>query len=496
MTLVVVLLTNQSAEALRRSPRVYNALITTDQNISPSRSFPVIQPHLEYPAFGSSWIGNPYSSPYLPPNYYQFGSYLGGDYHQPHTAYLDQLDAAAYAAHQQQAQQGNQQQAQQGNTQLSRDGDQQQISGDNPQQASDNQQASGGNQQQPQNANTDPQTIKPNSASQDPTTPNQNNPDLSLNEFGLPPSLVPISPIYNGYNYRGQVPINLNPYQYNSYPLIYDQVNPYQPHEFLPPYGYYSSEFSPYGGYPANGGVRQPQNGSPQDAAGQQGSGGHQQKGSDGGLQVDGKRIGSSEENGGQGPTNVIPLGGVAQDGNQGSQANSVQGGVQQNGNQDLNENQGSEQGGRLGSGSQQGNNQGSQGNGEQGGSLSSGGGSQQGNNQGSQGNSDQGGNQGLGSSQSGNSNGFQQSNPTGLGREIGQNRVLNDNDQQQRSTGAQRNRQQVSRSVQPLSQTSESSSSSSTINMASIRNYEPMDRNIRDVPAPPVPRGAKIDQK
>lgn len=47
--------------ALLRTPKVYNALITTDQNLTPSRAYPVIQPTIHDPSFYySPYNGYPY----------------------------------------------------------------------------------------------------------------------------------------------------------------------------------------------------------------------------------------------------------------------------------------------------------------------------------------------------------------------------------------------------------------------------------------------------
>lgn len=63
---------------------------------------------------------------------------------------------------------------------------------------------------------------------------------IPLNEFGLPPSLIPFRPYSNNnYPVGQQNPINLAPYAYNSYPLAFDHFNGYQPNPYLPPFGYY-----------------------------------------------------------------------------------------------------------------------------------------------------------------------------------------------------------------------------------------------------------------
>lgn len=58
---------------------------------------------------------------------------------------------------------------------------------------------------------------------------------IPLNDYGLPPSLIPIST----YNPQFQYPYNLQPYPHTSYPLIYDSFSGYPQNPLLPPYGYY-----------------------------------------------------------------------------------------------------------------------------------------------------------------------------------------------------------------------------------------------------------------
>lgn len=73
----------------------------------------------------------------------------------------------------------------------------------------------------------------PQGGEQLPIPPEAGRPPIPLNEFGLPPSLVPL-PSFP----RPQNPINLQPYPFNSYPLIYDSYNNF-PEQYLPPFGYY-----------------------------------------------------------------------------------------------------------------------------------------------------------------------------------------------------------------------------------------------------------------
>lgn len=63
----------QSA-TLRRKPKVYNALITTDQNLTPSRAFPIIQSHLQETYSYPSYSYRSYAPLGLYNNGFQYGS--------------------------------------------------------------------------------------------------------------------------------------------------------------------------------------------------------------------------------------------------------------------------------------------------------------------------------------------------------------------------------------------------------------------------------------
>lgn len=70
------------------------------------------------------------------------------------------------------------------------------------------------------------------------TRPQSQNSPIPLNEFGLPPSLVPIQRFGPP---QGQQPqINYNPYPYN-FPVIFDSFGSYNsaPYPVLPPFPYY-----------------------------------------------------------------------------------------------------------------------------------------------------------------------------------------------------------------------------------------------------------------
>lgn len=58
-------LVSLSAGGLLRTPKIYNALITTDENLTPSRAFPVVQPVIQTtyplnPLYPSSFYYNNY----------------------------------------------------------------------------------------------------------------------------------------------------------------------------------------------------------------------------------------------------------------------------------------------------------------------------------------------------------------------------------------------------------------------------------------------------
>lgn len=68
LLLGLVLWTDSSlaARRLRKKPKVYNALITTDDNLTSSRAYPVIQPTIHEPGYAPFGPYNPYGF-YSPP---------------------------------------------------------------------------------------------------------------------------------------------------------------------------------------------------------------------------------------------------------------------------------------------------------------------------------------------------------------------------------------------------------------------------------------------
>lgn len=185
--------------ALLRTPKVYNALITTDQNLTPSRAYPVIQPTIH----DSPFIYGPYG--YTPYSYYNNYDPFG----------FNPFESASFLP------------------KYNADG------------------ASGG--AVPAVAASAAVAAEATAASRSANGPSKDDrsvihggstekPPIPLNEFGFPPSLIPLS-AGNGKN-----PINLAPFSYNSYPLIYDQFAGY-PHSpaYLPHFGVIPQ--TAYGGF-------------------------------------------------------------------------------------------------------------------------------------------------------------------------------------------------------------------------------------------------------
>lgn len=215
---------------LLRTPKVYNALITTDENISPSRSYPIIQPHihetgLAYPAY-------PFGG-YNPFNVYDpYSPFSAGPSINP--AFIGRNNVPiGFPTNEQR-------------NHLGRPHADDQSFDDNNSETNDNPQ-----EENPGNPSNEPNLPPPPASDQitddSPKQPdnalnaNSNNSEKSpipLNEFGLPPSLIPVNPYGNNYQPQPN-PINLAPYAYNSYPLAFDHFNGYQPNPYLPPFGYY-----------------------------------------------------------------------------------------------------------------------------------------------------------------------------------------------------------------------------------------------------------------
>ncbi|KAH8419118.1 hypothetical protein KR222_005597, partial [Zaprionus bogoriensis] len=217
------------ARRLRKKPKVYNALITTDDNLTSSRAYPVIQPTIHEPGYAPFGPYNPfgfYSPPLvrftqplvpgLPPNerVSQLQSYLSllkltlSSYSQlPYPLPTAAQYPPIYAPY------------------------------------DPNQSSLVPAERQPQ---SQPQPeLQPQVPATDESEPKEIVPKdqlpLTLNEQGLPPVLIRL-----GGQYNNEQPMHLPPYPYSQYPVIYDQAGFVRHREnYLPPYDYYPSQ-----GYP------------------------------------------------------------------------------------------------------------------------------------------------------------------------------------------------------------------------------------------------------
>ncbi|XP_016952197.1 uncharacterized protein LOC108026018 isoform X1 [Drosophila biarmipes] len=201
LLLLGVILSTGSTEAarrLRKKPKVYNALITTDDNLTSSRAYPVIQPTIHEPGYAPFGPYNPYGF-YSPP-IVRFG--------QPIVPGLSPNERLPYPL----------------------PSPAQYPSGFAPYEP---QPVESPVEQQPQ-SQLPPGSVEPQEMPKEQV-------QLPLNHQGLPPVLIPLPS-----QFRGQ-PMHLPPYPYSQYPVIYDQAG-YVRQNYLPPYDYYPSQ-----GYPIRG---------------------------------------------------------------------------------------------------------------------------------------------------------------------------------------------------------------------------------------------------
>lgn len=197
--LVIAFFECESA-ALLRTPKVYNALITTDQNLTPSRAYPVLQSAIHDPFFYGPYGYNPYPSYYDPFGFNPFESaaYIP-KYNADGTINVNSAAAATAAGT--------------ATVGVTDDSVSRSVSGNKE----------GGAVAQAGSTEKSP---------------------IPLNEFGFPPSLIPIS--------SGKTPVNLAPFSYNSYPILYDQFGGYGQAAYLPHFG-----VLPQTPYTAFGGITQ-----------------------------------------------------------------------------------------------------------------------------------------------------------------------------------------------------------------------------------------------
>ncbi|XP_060646367.1 uncharacterized protein LOC132784633 [Drosophila nasuta] len=199
---------SHGARRLRKKPKVYNALITTDDNLTSSRAYPVIQPTIHEPGYAPFGPYNPFGF-YSPP-VVRFGQPLVPGlppnerlpYPLPTATQFPPI-YAPYDPNQPSIVSGEQQPTSQPQPELA--------------------------PQSPTADETDPKDIM-----------TKEQLPLPLNDQGLPPVLIPLNSPYNGQS------MPLPPYSYSQYPLIYDQQGFVRQREnYLPPYDYYPSQ-----GYP------------------------------------------------------------------------------------------------------------------------------------------------------------------------------------------------------------------------------------------------------
>ncbi|KAJ6632685.1 hypothetical protein Bhyg_16623 [Pseudolycoriella hygida] len=166
LVLIATAIQLTQSTTLRRKPKIYNALITTDQNLTPSRAYPIIQPHLHETYAYPSYSYRSYSPLGLYNNGFQYGSAASAT-----TSY------------------------------------------------------SGFHGYPRLNTGLEARNFYPRDEIHTTIPP-------ISNDFGLPPSLVPINSFVFG---------NLAPYPYHSYPIVYDQFGGYG--GLLPPYPFYPPGF-------------------------------------------------------------------------------------------------------------------------------------------------------------------------------------------------------------------------------------------------------------
>lgn len=248
--------------ALRRTPKVYNALITTDDNLTSSRAYPVIQPTIHESGVAHYPFGpyNPYGF-YSPP-LVRFGQPIVPGLQPSQQVYstfqnlLQNYVLYYMSAHPQFPYPLPQQRfPPQFMSQLPPNNGPQFLPTPNaaaqqppPQDGSPVEDLAPTatpptEEQQPVQPPTQPPPPKnpafmpPLEQSQPKQMPNEKLP-IPLNEYGLPPSLIPLQqyPNRNPHN-----PVALPPYAYNQYPVIYDPITGYR-EQYLPPYQYFPSQ--------------------------------------------------------------------------------------------------------------------------------------------------------------------------------------------------------------------------------------------------------------
>ncbi|XP_055907717.1 uncharacterized protein LOC129942695 [Eupeodes corollae] len=244
---IVVNCYSSCGAALRRTPKVYNALITTDENLTSSRAYPVIQPTIHETGIASYPYGpyNPYGlysnsllrfAPPIVPG-------LSPRSQLPYPFQQPGLPAQRYQPPQPQF---PQEYPTPEEHQLPPSGPSESLPPSGPSPSLPPSGPPSGPELEPPSQN---EVIPPPSAPasesapipiQEPKPPQVQPSEklpIPLNEFGLPPSLVPLQP-YPPQRNRQPLPLNFSPYPYQNFPVLYEPYNRFQDH-FLPPYDYF-----------------------------------------------------------------------------------------------------------------------------------------------------------------------------------------------------------------------------------------------------------------
>ncbi|XP_073818106.1 uncharacterized protein [Musca autumnalis] len=239
VTLLVIVTTSsgQTKTGLRRKPKIYNALITTDENLVQSRAYPVIQPTIHesgiahYAPFGPY---GPYTS-YYNPHVVRFGQPIA-----PHLMPKEQLPyplpVPQFPPQIMGQPLGPQPQPYPGYP----------LPPNAP--APETKPAEAQTPPTAAGAEAPAPTVQPPTmlmaapAPKDPKSGEDKMPSeqlpIPLNQYGLPPSLIPLrQPVYPQPQAAAQSPY-LPPYAFNQYPPLYYKYPPVLRQQFLPPYGY------------------------------------------------------------------------------------------------------------------------------------------------------------------------------------------------------------------------------------------------------------------
>ncbi|XP_045495359.1 vegetative cell wall protein gp1 [Colias croceus] len=189
-----------------RIPKVYNALITSNQNLEPSKAYPVYQPVLRSAAFPfplqSVFYGDlPLTNGFLPP-----AALPPSAFPKELTPNAEPVPAAS-------------------------------PSSENPQEAPST-------ESPPASSSAEP--ISPdstNQATESPSSPPKTESPIPLNQFGLPPQVIPLGNFASGYEFTH---INTFPYPYPGL-RFYDAYDPFlfNPYASFPLYRPYTNFLAP-----------------------------------------------------------------------------------------------------------------------------------------------------------------------------------------------------------------------------------------------------------